>query len=238
LLTTKKNKIKPLQMKNIITLFTILITAFAGAQNIVEKTIGEFSTLKVYDLIHVKMIKSDVDKVTITGTNAKNVQVVNKSGKLKIRMNLEESFDGSNTTVTLYYTKIDVIDANEGAYITVQDTIKQFDLKLKAQEGGTIKLSLDVTYTDIKAVTGGIIEVKGKSKNQKINLTTGGIFKGKNCQSENTEIIIKAAGEAHINATEGIEIKIRAGGDVYIYGNPKKVDESKVFGGRIKHITE
>jgi hypothetical protein len=225
-------------MRKLATIFTVLITAFTFGQNTIEKTIGEFSSLKVYDLIHVKMIKSDIDKVIITGTNAKNVQVVNKSGKLKIRMNLKEGFDGSNTTVTLYYTKIDLIDANEGAFITVQDVIKQFDLELKAQEGGTIKLNIDVTYSGIKAVTGGIIEVKGKSKNQKINLSTGAFFKGKNCQSENSEIIIKAAGEAHINATEGVEVRIRAGGDVYIYGNPKKVDESKVFGGRIKYITE
>ena len=33
-----------------------------------------------------------------------------------------------------------------------------------------------------------------------------------------------------------LDIKIRAGGDVYIYGDPKKVNESKALGGRIKRM--
>lgn len=223
-------------MKNLVTLFAILITAFAGAQNTVEKTVGEFSTLKVYDLIEVKMIKSDTDRLVITGKNTKDVNIVNKNGTLKIKMKFEEIFDGNNTTVTLYYTKVDVIDANEGAYITVDNTIEQFEIDLQSQEGATIKADLKVTYTNIRAVTGGVVETSGSSKNQDVILYTGGVYKGENCTTENTDVAIRVAGEAHINATEGVDIKIRAGGDVYIYGDPKKVDESRVFGGRIKRM--
>ena len=47
---------------------------------------------------------------------------------------------------------------------------------------------------------------------------------------------IRAAGEAYVNASGKVDVKIRAGGDVYIYGNPRLVDESRVFGGRIKRM--
>jgi len=184
----------------------------------------------------VKMIKSDSDRLVITGKNKEDVNIVNKNGTLKIKMNLEEIFDGNNTTVTLYYIKIDVIDANEGAYITVDNTIEQFEIDLQSQEGATIKADLKVTYANIRAVTGGVVETSGISKNQDVMLYTGGVYKGENCTTENTDVAIRAAGEAHINATERVDIKIRAGGDVYIYGNPKKVDESRVLGGRIKHM--
>jgi uncharacterized pyridoxamine 5'-phosphate oxidase family protein len=223
-------------MKKLVTLFTILITVFAGAQNSVENTVGEFTTLKVYDLIEVKMIKSDIDRLVISGKNTKDVNIVNKNGTLKIKMNLEEIFDGNQTTVTLYYSHVDVIDANEGAYITVDNTIEQFEIDLQSQEGATIKANLKVTYANIRAVTGGVVETTGVSKNQDITLYTGGVYKGEKCLTENTEVAIRIAGEAYVNATEGVDIKIRAGGDVYIYGNPKKVDESRVFGGRIKRM--
>jgi hypothetical protein len=223
-------------MKHILTLLAIFITSLTFSQDKIEKTVGEFSTLKVYDLIEVTMIQSDEDKLVITGKNTEDVVVVNRNGKLKIKMKLKEIFDGNNTNVTLYFTKIDVIDANEGAKISVIKTLKQFEVDLKTQEGGKISIDSDVTYLNIRAVTGGVIEVIGKAKNQDISLYTGGIYKGENCITQNANIAIRVAGEAYVNATEKVAIKIRAGGDVYIYGNPRVIDESRVFGGRIKRI--
>ena len=222
-------------MKNII-LALLCVTGILNAQSPIEKTVGEFKELKVYDLIEVKLVKSTEDKIIITGKNANAVVLVNKKGTLKIRMNLEKSFDGNKTYVTLHYTDIDIIDANEGAYIYSDDTFKQFDLKLRAQEGGLIKLNVYNSFLDVKAVTGGIIETHGVAKKQSIVLNTGGIYNGEDLKTEETEVSIVAAGEAYINASNLVDIKIRAGGDVFIYGNPKTVNESKAIGGRIKRM--
>ena len=221
-------------MKRLFTLLVLIFAVSLTAQNSIEKTIGEFTELKVFDLIEVEMIKSNENKVTISGKNNKDVVVNNKNGKLKIKMNIEKLFDGNNTKVTLYYTTVDVLDANEGAKIYSNDEIKQFELDLRSQEGGTINAVCDVSYLNVKAVTGGIVEVSGKSKKQNISLLTGGIFKGENNETENTEVSINAAGEAYINASKVVDIKIRAGGDVFVYGNPETVNESKVLGGRVK----
>ena len=221
-------------MKRLFTLLVLVYAVSLTAQNSIEKTIGEFTELKVFDRIEVEMIKSNENKVTISGKNNKDVVVNNKNGKLKIKMNIEKLFDGNNTKVTLYYTTVDVLDANEGAKIYSNDEIKQFELDLRSQEGGTINAVCDVSYLNVKAVTGGIVEVSGKSKKQNISLLTGGVFKGENNETENTEVSINAAGEAYINASKVVDIKIRAGGDVFIYGNPETVNESKVLGGRVK----
>jgi hypothetical protein len=162
--------------------------------------------------------------------------VLNKNGKLKIRMNLEEIYTGSDTVVVLHYTSVDVIDANEGAKIEVADVIDQFEIDLKVQEGGEITAQLNTKYANLRAVTGGIINTSGISKNQDISIYTGGIYNAKDMVTEKTEVSINAAGEAYINASELAVIRIRAGGDVYIYGNPQKIDESRVFGGRIKRM--
>lgn len=223
-------------MKKIITLLVILGTSNAFAQKTIEKQIGEFSELKVYDLIDVELIQSDINKIIISGENRNDVVVNNKNGKLKIKMSLEEIFDGSDTKVKLYYTTVDVIDANEGATIHSGDTIKQFEMDLKAQEGGSIKVNLDVNYLNIKAVTGGVIETTGKSKNQDVTILTAGIYKGSELLTERSEVSINAAGEAFIHASKVADVKIRAGGDVFIYGNPETVNESRVLGGRIKRM--
>jgi len=223
-------------MKNLTTLIALICTLTLTAQNSIEKTIGEFTELKVYDLIEVELIKSNENKVIISGKNTSDVLVNNKNGKLKIKMNLEQIFDGSETKVTLYYTNVDVLDVNEGAKIYSKDVIKQFELDLRAQEGGKINALCEVSYLNVKAVSGGIVEVKGTAKNQNISLLTGGVFKGEKSESEKSDVSINAAGEAYINATKLVDIKIRAGGDVFIYGNPETVNESRVFGGRVKRM--
>ncbi|NRD18564.1 DUF2807 domain-containing protein [Winogradskyella eckloniae] len=223
-------------MKNLVFVFLCIIGFTVNAQDSIEKTIGEFSTVKVFDLIQVKMIQSDENKVLISGKNKEDVEVVNNNGKLKIRMNLEESYDGNDTVVTLYYTSVDVIDANEGAFIVVKDPIKQFEIDLKAQEGAGITVDIATTYANIRAVTGGEINVTGSSKNQDITIYTGGIFNGKECVTEHTEVSINAAGEARVNATDSVDVRIKAGGNVYIYGDPKVINENTLLGGSIKRM--
>ena len=151
-------------------------------------------------------------------------------------MNIEEIYDGNDTVVSLYYTSVEEIDANEGSKVAVKETIEQFEIELRAQEGAEITTDLKTKYATVRAVTGGIINVSGSSKNQDLSIYTGGIVNAKEFITEKTEVSINAAGEAFINASEFVDVRIRAGGDVYIYGNPKRIDESRVFGGRIKRM--
>lgn len=223
-------------MKNIFFVLLITIGFIGNSQETIEKTIGEFTTVKVFDLIHVKMIESDENKVVISGKNRKDVEVVNNNGKLKIRMNLEESYDGNDTVVELYFTSVDIIDANEGARVTLKETLKQYEVDLRTQEGAEITVTLKTTYANFRAVTGGVINITGSSKNQDISINTGGVFNGEEFITENTEVSINAAGEAYVNATETVDVRIKAGGDVFIYGKPKEINESTLLGGRIKRM--
>ncbi|MDO7172125.1 head GIN domain-containing protein [Mariniflexile sp. AS56] len=223
-------------MKKIILFVAILISGVAMAQKTIEKSIGEFKELKVYDLIEVELIKSNENKVIISGQNNENVVINNKNGTLKIKMNLEEIFDGNNTKVTLYYTVLDIIDVNEGSKVFAKETIKQFEIDLRAQEGASIDVALDVNYTIVKAITGGKVKATGTSQSQKVALFTGGIFRGDTLETTKTDVSINAGGEAYVKASKLVDVKVRAGGDVFIYGNPETVNESTVLGGRIKRV--
>ncbi|WP_179353317.1 head GIN domain-containing protein [Winogradskyella vidalii] len=223
-------------MKNIVAFISLFFALAINAQETIEKNIGAFSTVKVFDLIHLKMIESDENKVVISGKNRNDVELVNRNGTLKIRMSLEESYDGNDTVVVLYFTTIDVIDANEGAKVTVKAPIEQYEVDLKVQEGAEISAALKATYANFRAVTGGIINVTGSSKNQDISIYTGGVYNGQDFITSETKVSINAAGEAYVHATQYADAKIKAGGNIYIYGEPKQVDESTMLGGTIKRM--
>ncbi len=223
-------------MKKTLVVALLFLGGIISAQTPIEKEVGEFSTLKVFDLINVTMIKSDQNKVEITGKNHRDVEVINKNGKLKIRMDIEEIYDGDDTDIILYYTSVDVIDANEGAEIEVKDELDQYEIDLKAQEGGEITAKLKTSVANVRAVTGGIINLSGTSKKQEVTIYTGGILNAEDFKTESTTINVNAGGDASINASEYAEVKVRAGGDVYIYGNPKEINEKRVLGGRVKRM--
>lgn len=223
-------------MKNILLLCLLCSSLFINAQESIEKNLGSFSTVKVFDLIHLKMIASNENKVVISGKNRKDVEVVNNNGKLKIRMNIRESYDGEDTVVQLYFTSVDEIDANEGAKVTLKAPLKQYEIDLRTQEGAEITAELETTYANLRAVTGGLINVSGRSEQQDISIYTGGEVNAKSLITAHTQVSINAAGEAYINASETVDAKVKAGGSVFIYGKPKEVNESTMLGGTIKRM--
>ena len=54
--------------------------------------------------------------------------------------------------------------------------------------------------------------------------------------SEQTTISLNAGGNAAIFASEFVDAKVRAGGDIYIYGSPKQINQKTVLGGSIKEM--
>ena len=221
-------------MKYLITIFTLLLTSLSIAQNPRTENVGDFTEVKVFDLIKVNLIKADENKVTLTGKDVDDIELINKNGTLKIRMNLDKVFDGDQTFVKVYYKDLKTIDGNEGAQIVSNELMEQEHLEIRMQEGASIKAGLKLEDVDMRAVTGGIIDVSGEVAKQEIELNTGGIFNGRELHSKITKIRIQAGGEAEIYSSELANIKIRAGGDVQVYGDPKQVVKDKLMGGRIK----
>jgi len=221
-------------MKNIVTICLLFLSIAAIAQRTITKDVGDFHELKVYDLMEVNLIQSDENKVVIKGDHTDDVKIINNNGKLKLRMETDTRFRGEDTYIEVYFKNIRVIDANEGSYIVGNEMIEQDKIELRAQEGGRIKVGLTVDFTKVKAVSGGIINASGLSKSQEIKINSGGIFEGRELQTKETKIGITAAGEADVNASDRVEIRVTAGGDVTVYGNPKEVSEKTLAGGRVK----
>lgn len=221
-------------MKTLIFSIIICFSAISFSQEGTE--VGDFNELKVYDLITVKLVPSDDNKVVVDGENTEYVKTINENGVLKIRMELEERFDGNATTVTVYFKNISIIDANEGSEIFSEVEIKEPSLELKTQEGGKINTMIATDILDIKSVSGGIIKVKGTTKKQDVNINSGGAYEAKDLISTETYVTVTAGGSAIIHATEKVEAKVTAGGYITIHGNPKEVKKKKFAGGKIEII--
>tara|TARA_B110000967_G_scaffold206323_1_gene252774 strand:+ start:154 stop:825 length:672 start_codon:yes stop_codon:yes gene_type:complete len=216
-------------------LFILFSSFLVGSQTPISKSIGEFSELKIFDRINVELIESTENKIEITGQNITDVSIIQKNELLKIKMDLNKVFNGDKTFIKLFYTKINTIDANEGAKVFSDSTFKQYELELKTQEGAEISVNADTNILSIKSVTGGVIKASGSTKSQNIYISTGGVYDAGTLTAMNSKIKIKAGGEADIKTTEFLEVNIVAGGDLIVRGKPKKTKQTSMIGGTISY---
>ena len=138
----------------------LLISTLALAQ---EKNVGEFNKVTSFDRIDVLLIPSDENKVQIDGKEADEVELINKNGELKIRMPLTKLLDGETISVTVYFKKINAVEANEGSRIACGEKISATSFDIIAKEGSEIKLILDVDKLNLKVKNGSTVDLQGKA---------------------------------------------------------------------------
>jgi hypothetical protein len=218
-------------MKRIILVGFVFLAQFTFAQKTI--VLDDFDDLKVFDKMNVTLIASKYNKAVITGTNQDDVEAVIKKGLLKLKLPLTQTMSGDAIKVTLYFKKIQSIDANEGSIVTCADIFKQTSLDLSTQEGARITVVLDVDNTSIKAYSGGIINLSGKATTQSVSINSGGVLKASSLETSESTVRVSAGGNAEVKVNKKVDAKVQAGGFITIYGNPKDVKQATVMGGSI-----
>ncbi|GAA3761416.1 head GIN domain-containing protein [Flavobacterium ginsengiterrae] len=221
-------------MKKLIIGAAILISQISFAQ--VTKELGDFDTVKVFDKLSVKLVQSSENKVVVKGAREAELEAVNKNGILKLRMPFPKLLSGNDLDITLYYKHIELIDVNEGAAVTSNETLKATSFKVSAQEGGKINVDLNVDKLKVSSVSGGEITATGKADNLDASLGAGGYFLGSKLATSQTKVSVSAGGKADVNASTLVDAKVSAGGSIYIYGKPKQINQKTVFGGKIEEV--
>ena len=226
-------------MKKIVFLTFMFVVFSMNSQTTITKNLGDFTELKIYNGIEVELIKSETQKLEITGDKSEKVKVKNVDNTLKIYLPFslkpaDNAADGK-VFVKLYYNKnIATIDGNEGSTITGK-AIQQDKLEVKSQERAFINLVVDVKHLTVKTSSGGIIKLTGTAKNQDVDVDLYGIYHGYGLEVSNTSTIKSGTGaKAEIFAGETLNAKVSFGGSIFYKGNPEVVKDKKVIGGIIQ----
>lgn len=213
-------------------LLSVLLGQLALAQ--IEKEVGDFNKVTSFDKIDVVLVKSTENKVEISGNGAEDVELINKNGELKIRMPLLKIMSGDGISATVYFKNIDAIEANEGSRISSNDVLKANSFDIITKEGAEIKVKLNVSRLNVKVSSGGKVYLSGKATNQDAVLGSGAVLEAENLITTQTVITANSGAEAAVFATNLVDAKVRAGGNITVYGNPKQLNKKIIAGGSIK----
>ncbi len=220
-------------MQKIVVVLVVFLSQLGFSQSNVTKKLGDFTKVTSFDQIDVLLVPSNENKIILSGEGANEVELVTKNDELKIRMPLTKMLKGDDISATVYYKNIDAVEANEGSRISSEATFHSVNFDIIAKEGSEIKLKLDVERVSIKASDGSKIDVEGNATNQEVLVNTGGIYDAKQLRSKLVSITVNAGGEATIFTTDFVDAKVRAGGDIEIFGKPKQINQKVIAGGTI-----
>lgn len=217
--------------KLVITLLLVSSVAFSQ----VEKRLGDFTKVTTFDQIDLQLIKGTENKIIIKGSGANDVEVINKNGELKIRMPFSKLLQGDNISATLYYTNLKALEANEGSRIASSESIISHGFEIILKEGAQMKLnSVEFSDLNVRLGNGSILEISGTARVTDVLVNSGAKYEAKNLTTLNTTITANAGGEAKVNVLDYIDAKVRAGGNILIYGSPKEINQKVVAGGSIE----
>jgi hypothetical protein len=222
-------------MKQLIIIFLVFLVAEMKAQEITID-LDNFSEVEVTRGLKVNFTKANVNKAVITGNSRDKVQVRVEKGVLTVKTSLNQLLKVDNTVVEIFYKQLHSVIARQNSSLEFCGKIAQPIFKVRSSEGAGIMATLDVENLVAVASTGGTLNLMGKALIQEIDIRAAGEFKGENLQGENVNVSLNGGGNANVFARKYVNATVRAGGNVYIYGNPEKIEEKVSFGGSIKKI--
>ena len=214
----------------------LIIPNLLVSQEEINRNLGEFTKLSIYDGINVELIKSDENKVEASGQNTRFVVVKNKNGNLKIRLNVQKRFSGDRTMVKLYYKNIYSFIAHEGSNIFSKDTIRQADLKIKGHTGSRIDIPVELNSISVTSTAGAKITLRGSSTYLDASSATGSEINARNMLVEDGEVIALSGSMVDVRAETSLEAIARIGGVINIHSKTERITEKVSLGGAVIYL--
>ena len=214
----------------------LIIPSLLVSQEEINRNLGEFTKLSIYDGINVELIKSDENKFEASGENTRFVVVKNKNGNLKIRLNVQKRFSGDRTMVKLYYKNIYSFIAHEGSNIFSKDTIKQADLKIKGHTGSRIDIPVELNSISVTSTAGAKITLRGSSTYLEASSATGSEINARNMVIEDGEVSALSGSMVDVRAESSLEAIARIGGVINVHSKTERITEKVSLGGSVIYL--
>lgn len=218
--------------KTVIVLFLLVLPSALSAQEISEP-LNSFSRVKASNSVKVALVPSDKYHIEVDGYDKDEVQYEVKGNQLEIRLSWDNVFSDSNTLVTVFLKDLNEIDANSRSVVTLEEAYEADSMVFSAGEGANISARISVDRATLKATTGGHIRLDGEAKSQEVRVNTGGLYSGRDFRTEDSDVQIATGGHADVYVSESCRVNAKLGGNVNVFGNPKRVDQKSTLGGSI-----
>lgn len=203
-------------MKTLFAIAALAVFQIASAQKTQE--LKDFKNVAIKGDIQMKLVKSNTNKAVYEAEDEE--MTIEQDGN-------NVAFEGEGM-VTLYYKgELEGIAAGSDTQVAGSDEIKGKAFNLAAASDAQVSLKLNVQSLMLAAASDAQVSIKGKTKEMTVTLGSDAALDAKDLVAENAMVTIGSDGQAEIQAKGEVTATVGSDGQLTIYGNPKKVNETK-----------
>jgi Putative auto-transporter adhesin, head GIN domain len=203
-------------MKTFLAIAVLAACQFATAQKTQE--LKDLKRITVGSDMKLTLVKGTENKLVFEG-NEEETDVDYKDGSLQIN-------GGGNATV-YYKNELESITAGSDAHVTGSDEIKGRSFTLTAGSDSEVQLNLNVKDLTVAAGSDASITLRGKADKTQVAAGSDAQFNGKGLSVADANVTLGSDAEGSITAKGTVNATVTSDAQLTIYGNPKKVNESK-----------
>jgi len=134
------------------------------------------------------------------------------------------------------YKTLDQLDANTGAQVTIEGTLKSTSLKMRVNTGATVKGVIKASDLEVDQNTGSVITVSGDAGKIDVHGDTGSMFKGIDLKTDNCNVTATTGAGIYITVQKELAVRANTGGFVKYKGDVSVRDVKTNTGGSVSKI--
>lgn len=204
----------------------------------IDKAVDPFSTVVITGNFVITMIESTEEKVHVVNNDENitddKILITTDGSTLDIKIK-GDTYKQRDIEMTIYYKKVNQIDAKRGARVTVSNPLKGDVITFTCSMGGQVRAEIEAGTAKLKISNDGLIDVKGTATMAEMEVSTGGTLNAGSLVTESASAKVTAGGSIKVNASKKLSVSVTSGGNITYKGNPETYEETIKLGGTITH---
>jgi hypothetical protein len=208
-------------------MFTLKAQQPINEANAEKRTVGSFHGVHVATGIKLMLSEGNTEEVAVSADKPEyRDKIVTKVENGILRIYYDNKLGAINSKkekkelkAYVSYKKLDELDANTGADVSIQGTLKSASLKMNVNTGGMITGAIKIDELDVDQNTGAIVTLTGEAGKLTVDGDTGAMFKGIDLKTDNCSVTATTGAGVYITVQKELYVKANTGGFVKYKGD-------------------
>jgi hypothetical protein len=213
-------------------------THITGSGNIIteKRQVGSFEAISAGGAFEVELQQGDVQSVTVESDDNIMPYIETKvsGNELKISNKRNSNFNNGHYKVFVTVPELNKIECSGAANVKAKGLLKNnSSITIKTSGAADIVAEVDAPEIIVKASGAGNIKLSGRTKNYTAVSSGSADIKTINLQSENTDVTVSGAGNAHVHASVSLKAEASGAGSIFYTGSAR-VDQRVSGAGSVR----
>jgi Putative auto-transporter adhesin, head GIN domain len=212
--------------------------------NAEKRTVSGFHGIEVSTGIELTITEGNTEEVAVSAATTEwSDKIVTKveNGILKIyyenKLNaINSKKEKKELKAWVSYKSLDRLDANTGAQVEIEGTLKAASMKMNVNTGATVKGLVNIDDLNVDQNTGSVVTLSGNAGKLDVNGDTGSMFKGIDLETSNCNAKVSTGAGIYITVQKELYIKANTGGYVKYKGDAGIREIKTNTGGSVSKI--